>query len=355
MKNVDVTFSEITSFLRFPLIILVLTIHSDVSKFYVTDGFSSNFVQFWRYWLTLGAVPAFFFISGYWFFVPDFNTDVYLTKLKNRIRTLLIPYLLWSTIAFVILTLKYLPQLESIFPNVHKIPYGFDLFWRSYISMPVVEGSITNYSPLNFPLWYLRDLMLLCLFSPLLYKILRYGWISLFVILIIWAMEFFASTSIHSIYPLFFFMWGGMLKLAPTPSYDFYIKGIGLFSFVIVYIFLCLFGAFNSDSRYIHFVSMILMVLFVPLAISISRILIINKIILPPLLIESTFFIYASHGLFIGELQNVLVKVLNMNVILPEFLLMFFTSLVAFAISFFSYCVTRKFLPKLLLIITGGR
>lgn len=44
------------------------------------------------------AVPVFFIISGYFFFynIKEFNSGVYVTKLKKRGRTLLIPYLLWN-------------------------------------------------------------------------------------------------------------------------------------------------------------------------------------------------------------------------------------------------------------------
>ena len=51
--------------------------------------------------ISRAAVPTFFLISGYYFFykIKDFTFDNYKDKLKKRIRTILIPYLLWNAIA----------------------------------------------------------------------------------------------------------------------------------------------------------------------------------------------------------------------------------------------------------------
>lgn len=47
------------------------------------------------------AVPIFFLISGYLFFVrlEEWDTGIWTGKLKKRIKTLLIPYLIWNIIA----------------------------------------------------------------------------------------------------------------------------------------------------------------------------------------------------------------------------------------------------------------
>ena len=50
------------------------------------------------------AVPTFFLISGYLFFfkLEEWSTDIWFNKLKKRVRTLLIPYLLWNLIAIIV-------------------------------------------------------------------------------------------------------------------------------------------------------------------------------------------------------------------------------------------------------------
>ena len=46
------------------------------------------------------AMPTFFVISGYLFFanVTDWNTKTYLGKLRRRVKTLLIPYIIWNVL-----------------------------------------------------------------------------------------------------------------------------------------------------------------------------------------------------------------------------------------------------------------
>lgn len=52
------------------------------------------------------AVPTFFFMSGYLFFVgkEDFCFSVYKKKITKKVRTLLVPYIIWN---FVALFLNY--------------------------------------------------------------------------------------------------------------------------------------------------------------------------------------------------------------------------------------------------------
>lgn len=47
------------------------------------------------------AVPVFFLISGYLFFrgMENWNTSVWVNKIKRRIKTLLVPYILWNIIS----------------------------------------------------------------------------------------------------------------------------------------------------------------------------------------------------------------------------------------------------------------
>ena len=50
--------------------------------------------------ISRAAVPTFFLISGYYFFLNTrFTLATYKDKLRKKIRTILLPYLLWNIIA----------------------------------------------------------------------------------------------------------------------------------------------------------------------------------------------------------------------------------------------------------------
>ena len=100
--------SKVIEFLRFPLIVGVVLIHTQVTKIngvvgdiaapYPFNGvyplyefFHCLFVNI----ITRVAVPLFFVFSGYLFFYKNrsFTFGTYFMKLKKRVRSLLVPYL----------------------------------------------------------------------------------------------------------------------------------------------------------------------------------------------------------------------------------------------------------------------
>lgn len=160
------TSSKIT-FLSFICIIMVVIIHSGNLP-YMYNGFDASqkwsFAHIIEIALSAGiariAVPFFFVISGYLFFynVMDSNISVWFhSKAKSRIASLMIPYLLWSTIWLIIMLL------------IHKS--------HTYLGdgtgiIHIIKVIVVN--PVNGQMWYIRDLMILTLISPLIYIITKY-------------------------------------------------------------------------------------------------------------------------------------------------------------------------------------
>lgn len=96
---------SIFDFLRFPLMIGVVMIHCDISDQIgpeFREQWSGNIMYFFSNIIGRFSVPMFFLISGFLFFRNGrINTSLYLTKLRSRVHTLLIPYFIWNTIAFI--------------------------------------------------------------------------------------------------------------------------------------------------------------------------------------------------------------------------------------------------------------
>lgn len=113
-------------------------------------------------------MPLFFFISGYLFFKgADFNRDVYVRKLKSRCRSLLVPYVFWN---LVVILLRFLVQvfLSDMTSGTNKLIADYslsdwlDCFWCCDGSMPIC-----------FPFWFIRNLMILVIVSPLIYYLTK--------------------------------------------------------------------------------------------------------------------------------------------------------------------------------------
>ncbi|MDX1933301.1 MAG: acyltransferase family protein [Capsulimonadales bacterium] len=117
--------------------------------------------------LTRFAVPIFFAISGFLFF-RKFEPDLlwFADQFGKRLRSLAIPYFLWSTIGLALVW--FLQRNEMTRPAVDT----WDLF------PPDVRFDLLFFrwviNPVPFQLWFVRDLLLYAVLSPLLYLGLRY-------------------------------------------------------------------------------------------------------------------------------------------------------------------------------------
>ena len=170
MSKSQTSQNEIFSQIRLPLIVLVTYAHSYGG---VMEGYSvlgSGWDAYEELKIVMSqtlvkmAMPMFFVMSGYLFFVnvEAFNKEIYWQKIWRRVKTLLIPYIIWN----LLMALKLNDFNLSIF----------------------VE-------PANMPLWFLRDLMIVSLFTPIIYigvKKLKY-WVFLLLLPVyltgIWAIQ----------------------------------------------------------------------------------------------------------------------------------------------------------------------
>lgn len=138
------------------------------------------------------VVPGFFLLSGFFFFLKWTEEDgqkvwdwaVYKDKLYKRIFTLLIPYIIWNLLPVVLGLAGAIYEslisgsslLESA--RLYMQGKGFRIFWVFYkegisdVNLFGVPLSI-NTAPFNYPLYYLRDLMGICVASPLLFWCIR--------------------------------------------------------------------------------------------------------------------------------------------------------------------------------------
>ena len=110
------------------------------------------------------GVPLFFCFSGYLFFCNwDFKWKEYLQKIGKRIRTLVIPYLIWTILA------------GGLLYSVYRV-VGVERY--SIVKEKV--GALLEYDPLTwllsspaFQLWYVLDLLKLVIISPVIYWLLK--------------------------------------------------------------------------------------------------------------------------------------------------------------------------------------
>lgn len=200
---------EVIRQLRLPMIVLVTFAHSYGR---VEEGFSLltsewNTYAFLRLLisqiLVKVAMPVFFIMSGYLFFanVDVWNFKVYKTKIWRRIKTLLIPYLIWN----LLMAIKLKAFSWSMF-WVYWEPAGVQIDWFGK------EQLMT--APANMPLWFLRDLMTISLLTPIIYILIRkLGLWLMGLLTILYLSGIYAFIPGLSVYAIYFFTFGAFLSI----------------------------------------------------------------------------------------------------------------------------------------------
>jgi len=208
-KTSTSSFSAVITALRFPLIIMVVAIHLISDKLTLPQWGAPNWLyiyvsEFLSHSLPRIAVPMFFFISGYYaFYKKDWSQrSIWTVELKKRVKTLLIPYLLWNSIYLVILLAK--TQVGLRLGVGASDPFYITSFTQL---LSYYWGDVIVY-----PLWYIRDLMVLCALGPILYQLLSWtrGYI-LLPLLVLFLIGWECGVAGFGTVSFFCFMLGGQL------------------------------------------------------------------------------------------------------------------------------------------------
>ena len=161
--------SRTIKWIRFPLILMIVMLHC-YSALHV-PGHPSYFV--WVYplglWLGETGVPAFFFVSGFLFYN---SSKTYMERLRSRSKTLLVPYVVWNALVLLVYGLLELSGHTMQIAGKNMADYRMFDYVRAFVDRG--QWDMGNGVPMLCPYWYIRNLMVLCLVSPLLYYAIKY-------------------------------------------------------------------------------------------------------------------------------------------------------------------------------------
>lgn len=167
--NYRLRLSEAINWLRFPLIFLIILLHCYSVQRLEGDHETYFKILYPFYnWIGETGVPAFFFISGFLFFL---SKKSYSQKLKTRVHTLLIPYFIWNSLLLLLYVIAYSAGYPQEINGRSLADYHIIDYLRLYWDRGAFDNG--NFVPLLCPLWYIRNLLIISLISPLLYYIIR--------------------------------------------------------------------------------------------------------------------------------------------------------------------------------------
>lgn len=165
--NISKDESNYINLLRLILIIGVVLTHTviNVPQPHNFNNLTYNFIFFQQAVLGEFRVPTFFLLSGYFFYKnKEFNLSLFKIKVKSKINSLIIPYILWSSLAL------FLHILYDLFKKNNIDLLNPILAIKSFL---YYKGDLIHPFPINGPLWYIRDLIFIILLSPIIYKIIK--------------------------------------------------------------------------------------------------------------------------------------------------------------------------------------
>ena len=183
-KNViDINISERISLLRYVMIFGIVIIHipPDIPLAEIDNGIFPFIKAFFANAVFRSTVPVLTCISGYLLFNSSVYSNIFSIFIKKTKR-LIIPMFIWN---FPIVLLLYIFQSQGVFSNYSVKLYPFD-------AVTFFNGifSITD-APVNFPLFFLRDLFVLSLLSPLIgFMLLYIPWLGLIVTFVVFFFSF---------------------------------------------------------------------------------------------------------------------------------------------------------------------
>ena len=370
--------SKTISFIRFPLTVGIVFIHFSLNEGLFIHGIRYGMDNPEWYFFIINiisqvfarvCVPLFYVISGFLFFYgDDFCPGVFQRKLKSRFRTLLIPFLIWNIIAVVWQMKSLLPGVSSYFTPV-EIKFSmlriFNTFFCCSNSNGILVTSALNDStgglyPIDVPLWFIRDLMVMVLFSPVIYWIIkRVGNVFLVLMCLLW----FSS-------PLYIPKDSYVMSLITASTFfsigaSFSINKMDLVSsfqrwmFVpFIYIPIAIADALTKNQEYnVYFHKLGILVGIVSAVVLASCFVRNGKGRHSIALANCSFFIYALHFLFIGDLGKIAFVTLHVpdNNPYAMLALYFVVPIISVLICLGLYTLLKRYMPKVCNLLIGGR
>lgn len=226
--------SQALDLLRFPLAVVVVMMHifpkggtiivRGQEFTFENYPFFMEVLHFINGFLRTQSVPIYFFISGFVFFLGvEMTKETYLRKFRNRVKSLVIPYFIWNTLAILWLIIKLCSPLHKYMnPSATFSPSlsGFlSSYWVYDGSLVVVspesgENPMDRY-PIDVPLWFVRNLIVVVACTPLLHWLIRRaGHYALWLLGILWFVApYFRWTDDGFLASFFFFSLGAYMSI----------------------------------------------------------------------------------------------------------------------------------------------
>lgn len=324
------TISKAIDILRFPLAVMVVAIHTNFNECLKARGnidvpfsgeWAHQLIQLFSITLTDCAVPMFFVISGYLYFLktPHITKDIYKHKTEKKFIALMVPYICWNIVACIVEPRMFLDS------SLGDKFLGFLKSWNS-------------------SLWFLRDLFFVMLFAPILESLLRkFKFVAVILFLIPVWLGYTEITYFISIRAFAYFALGAFFTvnhLAPIRS----VGGVILPISGLFFLLRCLSYDMSSSMEWgiVQVWILVQMILYTYFAVLIAEHT--TDMSIWKKLAASSFVIYAMHRLFNSKVSALGLLMLGKPSIsgIEAFILYMCTISITVAVCYIAHIVIGK-------------
>lgn len=333
--------SKKITLLNFILSVIILIYHSkcDKAMSYESEDFIlqlSTIITFFGHC----AVPTFFMLSAFLFY-RNFSIDNFHDKLKKRFKTLCIPYLFWNLFYCILFTsFHYIPIIR----NSTNTTTEFNLTENLYGIL------MSQYTPL----WFVRNLIVYVVFSPVIFYLIKNRITGIVVIITtilinLFGIEF-SYKSVFYWFPIYIvgaYLGKHYSEIIMTKSFrSKQILVICFITFTLSFLIL-----YFTNSSYSYFIYRLVS----PIGLWILLDYLINygKIKMKDTYTYS-FFIYVNHFFILTALQRIITNMLGSNNIVYGINYLIVPILVLFILITLGKLFKRNF-SKFYYMSTGGR
>lgn len=311
-------------------------------------------IQFFSNVVPRIAVPLFFLISGFLFFYhTEFDKHAYKRKLHTRAKTLLIPYILWNTIILLQKSARELPFLSSLAAPSQGTELHFSL-------VRLFNTFFNAGYPINVPMWYVRDLMVMVLMAPIIYWMIKR--MGKWLIISIGIAKYFAIPMIlpNSDYlpmfvtALFFFSWGAYYSINKQN----FVETMRRYKYVpVMYLPIAIIDTLTKRAEcnfYFHNLGILLGI--VSAIIIASYLVEKEKVKVSPLLANASFFVYALHIIFLNPIGRGCIMAFHLpDNTLTMLILYLVVPIITIGLCLGIYKILKRYMPHICVLLTGGR
>ena len=303
MSKIDPIDSKLINYMRFPMILGIVLIHL---HFVIPNSFReihdlsiyNGFVSLLYDGPTRIFVPLFFFVSGFLFYGRTFTLKNYFIKIRKRFYSLILPYLFYISLA---ITIFYIAQL--LIPSF--ISEGKTAI-ANYEITDWMKAFGINGLPFVGPFWFIRNLFLIILISPIIYFYCKFLRIHGLILLgVVWITDASFWSFIPQSCDVFFFSVGAYYRINERCFAKDCQKLTWLSLLYIPIVIYCLLAECRQESVLFRSGIILGLVFFINVCMYYM-----NRVNISSDLTNASFMVYALHEPYLDQINKVTFKYL---------------------------------------------